>query len=109
MVPWRFRGLDTVPLPGGRALVARTLRSRLLGLALLDEVPGDLGLLIPRCGAVHTFGMRFAIDIAFLDARGRVIDTLFAVPPQRFVGRRGARAVLERPAAQVEPTSPASR
>ena len=53
--------------------------------------------------------MRFPIDVVFLDARGRVIDTLSAVPPRRFVRRRGARAVLERPAAQVEPTSPASR
>ena len=109
MVPWRFRGLDTVPVPGGRALLARTLRSRLLGLALLDEVPGELGLLIPRCRAVHTFGMRFAIDVVFLDARWPRDRTLSAVPPRRFVRRRHARAVLERPAGQVEPTRPASR
>ncbi len=89
--------------------MACTLRSRLLGLALLDEAPGEIGLLIPRCRAVHTFGMRFAVDIVFLDARGRVIDTVSAVPPRRLVRRRGAHAVLERPAAQVEPTSPASR
>ena len=60
MLPWRFRRLHTVPVPGGQALVASTLRSRLLGLALLDESPGELGLLIPRCRAVHTFGMRFS-------------------------------------------------
>ena len=109
MVPWRLRRLDTVPVPGGQALVASTLRARLLGLALLDDPPTDLGLLIPRCRAVHTFGMRFSIDVLFLDARGAVIGTAHAVPPRRFVRRAGARAVLERPAPQVEPTSPASR
>ena len=29
------------------------------------------GLLIPRCASVHTFGMRFALDLVFLDARRR--------------------------------------
>jgi hypothetical protein len=37
----------------------------MIGLARLAEPP-PLGLLIPRCSSVHTIGMRFAIDVAFV-------------------------------------------
>ena len=65
--------------------VARTFRSRLLGLAFLAELPGDCWLLLPRCGAVHTFGMRFALDLVFLDERGGVLHSRSCVAPGRVV------------------------
>ncbi len=71
--------------------------ARLLGLAWLDRERAGTGLLIPRCSCVHTFGMRFALDLAFLDRGGRAIETRSAVPPLRAVARRGAWAVLEIP------------
>jgi Uncharacterized ACR, COG1430 len=37
-----------------------------VGLALADRPPDGRGLLIPRCASIHTFGMRFAIDVAFV-------------------------------------------
>lgn len=83
--------------------------SRLLGLAGLSELPVGFALLIPHCSSVHTFGMRFAIDVVFLDARARVLDVRRAVPPRRVVRRRGAAAVLEVAAAQPPPTRPARR
>jgi uncharacterized membrane protein (UPF0127 family) len=79
--------------------VAGTFRARLLGLAWLADLPGDCGLLIPRCSSVHTFGMRFALDLAFLDGGGAVLREVKAVPPWRVVRCRGASAVLERRAA----------
>jgi len=60
-------------------------------------------LLIPRCSSVHTFGMRFALDLFFLDREGRVIGVRRAVPPRRVVRWRGAAAVLEVPAAEKPP------
>jgi hypothetical protein len=45
--------------------VADTFRRRLVGLAWIGEPP-PIALLIPRCASVHTVGMRFAIDVAFL-------------------------------------------
>jgi uncharacterized protein len=78
--------------------VARDFRSRLLGLAWRDREEADPGLLIPRCSSVHTFGMRFALDLFFLDAGGRVISARRRVPPRRIVWQRGADAVLEIPA-----------
>jgi uncharacterized membrane protein (UPF0127 family) len=89
-------------LPRARVLerevaVAAGFRARLLGLALLDRAGADRGLLIPRCRAVHTFGMRFALDVYFLDGHGRVLGARTGVPPRRFVRHPGATAVLELP------------
>jgi uncharacterized membrane protein (UPF0127 family) len=75
-------------------VVARSRRSRLLGLAGRARPP-DHALLIPACGSVHTFGMRFAIDLVWLDARGRVLAVEEAVPPCRLRGHRDAAAVVE--------------
>jgi uncharacterized membrane protein (UPF0127 family) len=78
--------------------VACGWRSRLLGLSLLELEEAGPGLLIPRCASVHTFGMRFDLDLFFLDATGRPLSMRRAVPPRRVVGHRGAVAVLELPA-----------
>jgi uncharacterized protein len=93
----RLERLKWIELDGcPRAYVAETARSRLLGLAWLDEVPEDAGLLIPRCSSVHTFGMRFTLDVSFLDAEGRVMRRVEAVPPRRLLWHRRAATVLER-------------
>jgi uncharacterized protein len=80
--------------------MATTFGSRLLGLAHLDREGAGQGLLIPRCASVHTFGMRFALDIYFLDAAGQPLAVRRGIPARRAVSRAGARAVLEVPAAQ---------
>src|SRR5690606_14418959 len=81
---------------------ASSARARLLGLAWLDELPADCGLLIPGCRSIHTFGMRFALDVDFLDAGGRLLRRVEAVPPRRLVWCRGAAAALERRSATPE-------
>jgi len=100
MLPKRLAGLEEIALPGcPRVLVARSASSRLVGLAGLRDVPAELGLLIPRCHSIHTFGMRFALDVTFLDAEWSVLRRVEAVPPGRLLWQRGAAAVLERRAA----------
>lgn len=79
---------------------ADTFRERLLGLAWRDRSQTGPGLLIPRCASVHTFGMRFALDLFFLDSAGRVIYVRRGVPPRRVVWCRGAAAVLEIPSGE---------
>jgi uncharacterized membrane protein (UPF0127 family) len=74
---------------------ATTLRARLLGLAFLREMPPGHALLIPHCRSVHTFGMRFPIDIEFLDERGERLRIERGVPPRRVLACRAAFAVLE--------------
>ncbi|HEX6153596.1 MAG TPA: DUF192 domain-containing protein [Solirubrobacterales bacterium] len=80
--------------------VAKDFRTRLLGLSRRDLADAGPGLLIPRCASVHTFGMRFPLDLFFLDRRGRVISVRRGVPPRRVVWQRGARSVLEIPSSQ---------
>ena len=96
----RLRRLPRRRLQGRSVAVASGFRSRLLGLAFLDRERAGAGLLIPRCAAVHTFGMRFALDLHFLDRAGKPLRTVLGVPPPRLVRGRGAAAVLEVPAPQ---------
>jgi uncharacterized protein len=92
----RLSKLEQRPLPGGgRLLVAHTFGQRLRGLAGLSSMPAGDALLLPRCSSVHTAGMRFAIDVAFLDADGSVLALTQCVGPWRVVGHRGAHAVVE--------------
>ncbi|HWO46592.1 MAG TPA: DUF192 domain-containing protein [Solirubrobacterales bacterium] len=86
--------------------VAKGFRTRLRGLSRLDRSEAGPGLLIPRCSSVHTFGMRFCLDLYFLDREGRVVGVRRRVPPRRVVWQRGAAAVLEIPSAQGGETSP---
>ena len=68
---------------------------RLVGLAGRRDPGGGAGLLLPRCRSVHTFGMRFALDLVWLDAGGAVVRVDRAVRPFRVRSCRAARSVLE--------------
>jgi len=87
--------------------VAKGFRTRLRGLSRRDRAEAGPGLLIPGCSSVHTFGMRFALDLYFLDREGQVISVRRSVPPRRLVWQRGAVAVLEIPATQGGENVPA--
>ncbi|MCB0876269.1 MAG: DUF192 domain-containing protein, partial [Solirubrobacterales bacterium] len=76
--PHRFRGLERRSVGGVVVPVARGFAPRLLGLAGLDRAQAGPGLLIPRCASVHTFGMRFPLDIVFLDDAEREVRVLQA-------------------------------
>lgn len=95
--PIRFKGIQHAGILGFTMPVARTLPTRLLGLALLRRERAGPGLLVPRCRSIHTFGMRFPIDVLFLDEGNRVIELCRAVPPCRVIRCPGAMAVLELP------------
>jgi uncharacterized protein len=86
--------MDHLP---ARLPVAKGFRTRLRGLAFRDRGDAGPGLLIPRCAGVHTFGMRFELDVYFLDREGRVLSVRRRVPPRRLLWQRGARKVLEIP------------
>jgi uncharacterized protein len=77
--------------------VARGFRERLLGLAW-SRSPRATALLLPRCRSVHTFGMRFPLDLYWLDASGEVVRVDRGVPPWRVVRCAHARSVIEVPA-----------
>jgi len=95
--PPRLRHLPTTAVLGHEVSVAQNFRARLLGLAFLSREQVGGGLLIPRCASVHTFGMRFSLDLFFLDERGEPLAIRRHVSPCRVVFARGAAAVLEVP------------
>lgn len=96
-IPRRLLQQPRLAALGREVPVAVGLGSRLLGLALLDRGRAGPGLLIPRCRSVHTFGMRFRLDIHFLDAGGDSVSIHRGVPPNRIVWDRRAAAALELP------------
>ena len=63
--------------------------------------PGH-ALIIAPTNLVHTFAMRFAIDIIFVSKSGRVIKVRRAVPPRRIAGAWGGFAVVELAAGGVD-------
>ena len=77
--------------------VARGFWERVVGLAWARS-PRAAALLIPRCRSVHTFGMRFPLDLYWLDARGEVVRVDRGVPPRRIIRCRRASCVIEVPA-----------
>ena len=92
----RLAPLPACDLAGGlRVHDARGLRARRRGLGGLDALPADRALRIPRCRAVHTFTMRFALDLIWLGPDGAVLRVDRAVPPGRHRGCARARAVVE--------------
>lgn len=97
-IDMRLRHLPVAEVLGHEVLVAAGLPVRLLGLSHLDRERVGPGLLIPRCRSVHTFGMRFALDLVFLDPDGRPCSVRRGVPPRRLAWDRRASAVLELPA-----------
>lgn len=78
--------------------VASSLWTRFWGLMGRRELPPGYGLLLENESAIHTFGMRVAIDVVYLDAQAIILRTTAAMPPYH-IGPlvRGARNVLELP------------
>ena len=92
----RLDGLPGRELPGGlRIAEAHTRAARMKGLAKLDDCRSRLALHIPRCRSVHTFTMRFPLDLIWLDKAGHVVRIDPSVPPRRLKTCLRARSVIE--------------
>jgi uncharacterized protein len=91
----RFAGLPRRTLSGGMILVeASTGTARRRGLSRLGSLPADHALRI-RTASVHTLGMRFALDLIWLDKQGRTIRVDRNVSPRRLRACFRARSVVE--------------
>jgi uncharacterized protein len=74
---------------------ARGPLARGLGLIGLVAWPPGQALLIPGCRSIHTFGVRFAIDLLWVAADGRVVRIDYGVRPRRTRSCRAAHSVIE--------------
>ena len=95
--------LDTGAVVADRVAVADTRATRAVGLLSRSGLePGEALWIVPSRG-VHTWGMRFAIDVVALDAAGTVIDCVSNLRPWRVrLPRRGTAGVLELPSGTLE-------
>ena len=80
--------------------VAESPRGRARGLLGREALEGALWLLGTR--AVHTLGMRFAIDVAYCDGAGRVLEIVTMKPWRVGRPRLRARSVVEAEAGNLE-------
>ena len=92
------KNLDTGAVVADKVAVADTRATRAVGLLKRSGLDPGEGLWIVPSRGVHTFWMRFAIDIVALDDRGVVIDQVEDLKPWRIrLPRRGTAGVLELP------------
>jgi hypothetical protein len=78
--------------------VADTSAKRRTGLLKQKQLDAGEGLWIVPCESVHTFFMKFPIDLVYLDKRRKVRKVRNAVPPWRISACLRAYSVLELPA-----------
>ena len=82
---------------GNAVDVADTSAKRRVGLLKHKKLEPGTGLWILPCESVHTFFMKFAIDLVYLDKRRKVRKVRHAVPPWRLSACLSAQSVLELP------------
>ena len=94
--PLIFRATGGAHSACARVQLVRSFTARFVGMVGRKCLDDHDGLLLAPCRSVHTLGLRFAIDIVFLDAGLKVLEVTPHVRPWRFVcAPRRACYVLE--------------
>jgi uncharacterized membrane protein (UPF0127 family) len=81
--------------------VADSSAKRNKGLLGRERLAPGEGMWIRPCAAVHTFWMRFSIDLVYLDRKRRIRKLVSAVPPWRLSACLWAHSVLELPSGTI--------
>ena len=90
---------------GSRIVLANTVWTRLKGLLGSPPLQPGEGMLLAPCQAVHMYGMKQALDVAFLDGEGQVIALHHDLRPgQRSKYHGKARQALELPVGTLSDT-----
>lgn len=82
-------------LVAGSVETAFDSSTRRRGLLGRSGIPEGTALVLAPCGAVHTIGMQFPIDVVFASRDGRVRKVRTGVPPWRMAASLGSFAVIE--------------
>ena len=81
--------------------LAATRKTRRRGLLGRDHLDATSAMMLAPCGGVHTIGMRFAIDVVFVDRQGFAVKVVRNLRPWRMALASRARAVFEMPAGSL--------
>jgi hypothetical protein len=84
--------------------VADTSEKRRVGLLKHERLEPGTGLWIKPCESVHTFFMKFPIDLVYIDKKQKVRKVRHAVPAWRLSACLTAHSILELPAGTAEKT-----
>jgi len=100
-------GIRLIHVPTGRVLaerleIARSPVARMRGLIGRRNLPRGFGMFIGQCASIHTFFMKFPIDVLFLSADLRVRKVVRHLPPWRLAGAWGATHVVELAAGMLD-------
>ncbi len=87
------------------AQVADNFFKRLIGLMFKKSIDPDYGLIFYEVNSIHTFFMRFPIDIVFLDKNNQIIRICQALRPWRMVFCRHGKTTIELPAHKASENS----
>jgi len=85
-----------------RLEVAQSMTARMRGLLGRGALPPGGGMMLDPCASIHTFFMRFALDVVFLDAGLAVRKIAPNVKPWRLASCWSARSTVELPAGALE-------
>ncbi|HXB68108.1 MAG TPA: DUF192 domain-containing protein [Candidatus Acidoferrales bacterium] len=89
----------------GRSVdIADSSEKRRVGLLKHERLSPGEGLWITPCESVHTFFMKFPIDLVYLDKKRKVRKVRHRVPPWRLSMCLTAHSILELPAGTAEQT-----
>jgi uncharacterized membrane protein (UPF0127 family) len=98
----RIRNPRTGAVLAEHVELATSFLQRLRGLIGRAPLKAGEALLIEPCASIHTFFMRFPVDVIFLGRDLRVIDAIHALPPWRVTPfHSGAVTVVELPAGAI--------
>jgi len=81
---------------------ARTMLQRLVGLLKTPSLENNHGLLLSPCSSIHTFGMRYNLDIVFLDREKKILKCVSDLKPNRTAAARKAYYALELPGGTLQ-------
>jgi uncharacterized protein len=93
--PWALQSAQTGRVLATRIEMALDSRNRRRGLLGRDRLEPDSVMIIAPCNGVHTFFMRFAIDVVFVDRGGTVLKVFHGLRPWRIGVSLRAFAALE--------------
>jgi len=97
-----FKIKNNINLPNINIVIADTFWERLVGLLSTKKLEPYTGLLLSGCHAIHMFGMRYALDIVYIDEDCNIIKIVENLHPWRISGCHNAIHTIELPVGTIQ-------
>lgn len=101
MIAASIHRLSDARLLFNHAIITETAWERMRGLLGRQPLTDNEALLIRPCSSVHMFGMRYPLDIVYIDVTGKVIKIVPSLRPMAMSFCLGASSTLEMPAGSI--------